>query len=216
MKSVRAIAFVVTFAPLAVFSIAHTAAIKHKAEKLAPKIAFSAPADESSVSSFVPVRAVSPDVERVKSVTFLVDGVEVSKAAGPGGAFKWDTTKIGDGWHTLTAVAKDANGKTSEADLAVMVHNFVDRSAPSIAITWPTDGNRKGEWITTKVHVADNIGVTSVEAYVDEKLVATSANAPFDMKWKWSKLDKGAHTIVCRAYDAAGNCSTSAPITIQK
>jgi len=185
------------------------------ATKPAPAISFSAPADESSVTATIPVRATASDVE-IKGVTFLVDGVEVSKAAGPAGTFKWDTTKFGDGWHTLTAVAKDASGKATEADVAVMVHNFVDKSAPKVAITWPMDGDTKSAWKTTRVHTSDNIAVTSVETYLDGKLVASSNTAPFDMKWKWNKLAKGNHTLQVKAYDSAGNSSASSVVTIAK
>jgi len=190
--------------------------ISARVNKAVPVIAFSAPADESSISSVVAVRAASPQVDKVKAVTFLVDGEVLAKTNGPAGTIKWDTTKIGDGWHTLSAVAKESNGKETEANVAVMVHNFVDKIAPSISIEWPMDGNLKDNWLTTRVHVVDNIGVTSVETYIDGKLVATSNVAPFDTKWSWNKLSKGAHTIQCKAYDAAGNSTSSAPLTITK
>ena len=190
---------------------------KHaKADKTVPLISFSAPADESSISSTVAVRAASPQVDRVNGLTFYVDGEQIAKTSGPAGTFKWDTTKIGDGWHTLSAVAKDASGKETEANLAVMVHNFVDRSAPTVVIEWPMDGNLKDNWLTTRVHVTDNIAVTSVETYIDGELVATSSSAPFDTKWKWNKLAKGPHILQCKAFDAAGNSTVSAPLTITK
>src|SRR5689334_3036306 len=85
-----------------------------KASKAVPLISFSSPADESSVSSTIAVRAAASQVEKIKGVTFLVDGEQVARTAGPAGTFKWDTTKVGDGWHTLSAVAKDANGKETE------------------------------------------------------------------------------------------------------
>lgn len=187
-----------------------------RATKPAPAIAFSFPADESNVSATVPVRAVASQVDNVHSVTFYVDGVQLANSKGPGGSFKWDTTKVGDGWHTLSAVGKDASGKSSEAQLAVMVHNFIDKIAPTIAITWPTDGNPKSGWLTTRVHATDNIAVTSVETYIDGKLAATSNAAPFDTKWNWSKLAKGPHTIQCKAYDAAGNSGMSTAYQITK
>lgn len=190
--------------------------ISAKVNKAVPLISFSAPADESSVSSTIAVRAASPQVDKIKGVTFLIDGEVLAKTNGSSGTINWDTTKIHDGWHTLSAVAKDSSGKETEANVAVMVHNFVDKVAPSISIEFPMDGNLKDNWLTTRVHVVDNIGVTSVETYIDGKLVATSNVAPFETKWSWNKLSKGAHVIQCKAYDAAGNSSSSAPLTITK
>lgn len=189
---------------------------KHSAVVKPAAIVFSYPADESNVSATVPVRAVASQVDKVHSVTFYLDGDKLTSSEGPGGAFKWDTTKVGDGWHTLSAVAKDATGKTSEADLAVMVHNFVDKVAPKVHITWPMDGDPKSGWMTTRVHATDNIAVSTVETYVDGSLVATSSTAPFDTKWNWSKLSKGEHTLQCIAYDSVGNSSASAMCTITK
>ena len=217
-KRVGFVATTVVMLGAANLSLAADGKAKHHAPaaKPAPTIAFSSPADESNVSATIPVRAVASQVDKVHSVTFYVDGVQLANTKGPGGSFKWDTTKVGDGWHTLTAVGKDANGKSTEAQLAVMVHNFVDKNAPTIAITWPTDGDPKTGWLTTRVHATDNIAVTSVETYIDGKLVATSSTAPFNTKWDWNKLPKGHHTIQCKAYDAAGNTATSPSYGISK
>lgn len=219
MNTVRTLALVGVLVGVAVGAPANEGKLsKHLFEsaKVLPVIAFSSPADESSVSSTINVRAASPQVDRVKAVTFYLDGEVVAKSPGSAGTFKWDTTKIGDGWHTLSAVAKDTTGKETEANLAVMVHNFVDKAGPSISIEWPMDSNLQDNWLTTKVHVVDNIGVTSVETYIDGTLVATSNAAPFDTKWNWNKLAKGPHTLQCKAYDAAGNSTSSAPLTITK
>ena len=97
-----------------------------------------------------------------------------------------------------------------------MVHNFVDKAAPTISITWPTDGDPKSGFLTTRVHATDNIGVTSVETYIDGKLVATSNTAPFDTKWNWNKLAKGPHSIQVKAYDSAGNSASSKSFAIAK
>lgn len=185
--------------------------------KAAPTLVFSSPADESSLTATVPVRAVvASSSDTVSSVTFYLDGVQLARSAGTAGSFKWDTTRAGDGWHTLSAVAKDSAGRVSETKLAVIVKNFKDTEAPSVSMTWPTEGNRKGGWMTTRASVADNIGVTAVEAYIDGKRVGASSTAPFDTRWSWKKLSKGAHSLQLKAYDAAGNVGVSAPITFEK
>ena len=218
--SIRSVSFIsVALLSLGGAAIANEGKVsKHDAPapKPAPALAFSSPADESNVSATVPVRAVASQVDKVHSVTFYLDGVQLAESKAPGATFKWDTTQAGDGWHTLSAVATDEAGKTTEAQLAVMVHNFKDTSAPRIEITWPTDGNRKAVWISTKVHAVDNIAVTSVETYVDGKLVANSSVAPFETKWRWKNLSRGPHTIFCKAYDAAGNFSSSAVLNFTK
>lgn len=180
-----------------------------------PKLVFSSPADESSVTAVVPVRAVT-DQDGVHSVTFYLDGVELARTKGAGGAFKWDTTRCGDGWHTLSAVAKDADGRQSESKLAVVVKNFKDQEAPTVGLVWPVDASPKKGAMTLPTVVQDNIGVTLVEAYIDGKRVASTVEAPFNVKWSWKRLSKGSHTLQLKAYDAAGNVGVSSPVTFVK
>ena len=63
---------------------------------------------------------------------------------------------------------------------------------------------------TTIVATAtDNVGVEKVEIYVDGKLVATQIKAPYAFIWDVSTLTTGVHTIIAKAFDAAGNSGTA-------
>jgi hypothetical protein len=66
------------------------------------------------------------------------------------------------------------------------------------------------------VNASDNIAVTKVELYVDGILQAFSSTAPFTLKWNSAKASKGPHTLVCKAYDAAGNTGVSQTVSVIK
>jgi hypothetical protein len=66
------------------------------------------------------------------------------------------------------------------------------------------------------VTTADNVAVTRVELYVDGVLTATSNAAPFTTKWTTKKAASGAHSLQCKAYDAAGNGGNSTLVTVYK
>lgn len=78
-----------------------------------------------------------------------------------------------------------------------------DTTAPVVAIT--------GSVFTPTV--SDNIGVVKVEWYFDGALSATATAAPFSYTLNLSPA-AGSHVLTAKAFDAAGNARTSAPVTI--
>lgn len=93
----------------------------------------------------------------------------------------------------------------------------VDTIAPAVSITSPKTGiTVKGSTLKVEVSATDNVGITKTELYVNGTRVATSTSSPFTMNWNHRKAPKGAHTLIVKAYDAAGNVGTSANVTVYK
>ena len=65
--------------------------------------------------------------------------------------------------------------------------------------------------ITLSAAASDNVGVTKVEFYVDGVLKGSDTATPYSMTLASSTLANGSHSLVAKAYDAAGNVGTSAP-----
>lgn len=112
------------------------------------------------------------------------------------------------------------NGRVNAAkavSAAAASRGVTDTIAPSISIVSPQFGQQLSG-ATTSVHVSavDNVRVVKTELYVDGVLVATSTSAPFTMKWNSRKAAPGAHELLTKAYDAAGNAGTSTPVTVFK
>jgi PKD repeat protein len=108
------------------------------------------------------------------------------------------------------------NKVTSVSILANLLPLPKDTTAPTISIKSPTAGATVSGTVSVLVSASDNVGVKKVELYVDGRLTATSTASPFTTKWNASKASKGSHAIQTKAYDAAGNNSTSASVTIKK
>lgn len=90
-----------------------------------PTVSVSAPAANSTVSGTVQLAATASAPAGVKSVQFKVDGSNQGPAltASPYQT-AWDTTKLGNGSHTLTAVVTDNNNQTAaSAPVSVNVSN---------------------------------------------------------------------------------------------
>jgi PKD repeat protein len=90
-----------------------------------------------------------------------------------------------------------------------------DSEAPSIAVTSPADGATVSGIVTLTATASDNIAVASVRFYVDNVQVGpTLTSAPYTYNWDSETVSNGSHTIIAKAWDAAGNVGTSSTITI--
>jgi hypothetical protein len=67
--------------------------------------------------------------------------------------------------------------------------------------------------ITLSATASDNVGVTKVDFLVDNALVSTDSTAPYAAALDSKTLTNGNHTLVARAFDAAGNSGSSAVVS---
>ncbi len=67
--------------------------------------------------------------------------------------------------------------------------------------------------ITLSASAADNVGVSKVEFYVDNALKGTDTTAPYSMTLDSNTLSNASHSLVARAYDAAGNVTPSTAVS---
>ncbi len=183
----------------------------------APSVAISSPSNGNTVSGTVTVQAAASDNVGVASVSFKVDGNQQAVDTTSPYSFSWNTTTVANGSHTLTATATDAAGNSASSSVSVTVNNSAaDTTAPTVVITSPADGSTAGNIVTVTVNAADNVGVVRVELFVDGQWNTASTTAPFTTKWNAKRATRGAHTLQCRAYDAAGNVGASGTITVYR
>ena len=67
--------------------------------------------------------------------------------------------------------------------------------------------------ITLSAIASDNVGVTKVEFWVDGALKGTSTAAPYQVIMDSTTLPNGAHSLVAKAFDAAANSTSTAPVS---
>jgi hypothetical protein len=185
-----------------------------------PTVSVTAPSDTATVAGTgVTVAAAAGDNVGVAGVQFKVDGVNlgVEDVSSPY-TILWDTTKALNGGHLLTAVARDGDGNTAtSAAVPVSVQNAVaDLTAPIVTLTAPAPGSAVlGPAVTVSANASDNVGVAGVQFLLDgAALGAEIPAAPFTIAWSTTKAPNGVHTLAARARDAAGNVTTSAPVSV--
>ena len=84
-----------------------------------------------------------------------------------------------------------------------------DTTAPTVAAA---ESGTSGT-ISVSATATDNVGVTRVEFYVDSALKGSVAAAPYTLGLDSRTLTNATHTLVAKAYDAAGNAGSSVPVS---
>jgi carbon monoxide dehydrogenase subunit G len=179
-----------------------------------PTATITGPADGSTVSGSVSINVSGTDNVGVAEVEWYLDGVFQASSPTASASFSWDTTSAPNGSHTLLAKAYDAAGNVgSSAAVSVTVNN-PDITPPTATITGPADGSTVSGSVSINVSGTDNVGVTEVEWYLDGVLQASSASASASFSWDTTSATNGTHTVLAKAYDAAGNVGSSAAVTL--
>jgi subtilase family serine protease len=180
-------------------------------------VSITSPSNGATVSGQVSVQATATDGVAVTSVRLYVDGALYGTGSSTPCGFTWDTTKAANGSHILQAQVSDAAGKSSTVSVSVKVSNAAaDTTAPVVAITSPANRSRVSGNVSVNCVATDNVRVVKVGLHVDGVLTSTSTTAPFAMSWNAKKVKPGAHVLLEKAYDAAGNVGTSAPVTVYR
>jgi bacterial leucyl aminopeptidase len=68
--------------------------------------------------------------------------------------------------------------------------------------------------INVNANASDGTGVTRVELFLDGGLLGTDTAAPYSVAWDTRSSSAGGHTLLAKAYDAAGNVGTSATVNV--
>ena len=132
---------------------------------------------------------------------------------------------------TVTLLASTANTTITPSDGAHFYYAKVTQSDGNIlwsAPVWVTQGAGGGGdttaptvsasssgtsgTITFNANASDNVGVTKVEFYVDGALKGTDTASPWSFAFNSTGVANGSHVLTAKAYDAAGNSTTSAAV----
>jgi RHS repeat-associated protein len=184
-----------------------------------PTVSVADPAPSTQVSgSSVKVTVAASDDRRVDKVEFFADGASTPFATDTAPPFEttWNSTGVANGGHTLTAKATDdAGNATTSSATNVTVHNS---ALPTTSVSAPAPGATVTGTTTVSATAADDLGVTKVEFYADDLLIAEDATAPYSANW--NTLDQaqpsydGPHVLETKAYDTGGQVTVSPTQTV--
>ena len=183
----------------------------------APSVSITAPAAGASLTNTVTVSATASSSFGIKSVQFLLNGANLgAKLAAAPYSTSWDTTKVGNGSYSLTAVAVDATGVSGTSSAVVVtVANVTNTGPPTVSINSPASGATVSGTVNVSAIASDASSVPSVQFTVDHvNLGSAILAAPYTVSWNTTLVTNGSHTLQATARNAAGK-TASAVLLVQ-
>jgi membrane carboxypeptidase/penicillin-binding protein len=130
-----------------------------------------------------------------------VIGDDQTRPVSEGQLASWDTTGL-EGLYVLQLVVVREDDRVESMSIQVSV----DNRPPEINVRFPTPGallaSIEDQSITLEAEASDDLGLASVEFLIDGHSVAALSSPPFASPWE---PVPGAHTLIARAIDLAGN-----------
>ena len=167
-------------------------------------------ASEAGTAGTITLSATATDNIAVTKVEFYLDGSLKGTTTATPYTLSLDSKTLTNASHSLVVKAYDAAGNVgTSAAVAFTVNNpMPDTTAPKTsACVTGTSGT-----LTLTATATDNVGVTRVEYYVDGCLKGATTAAPHALGLDSKALSNAAHSLMVKAYDAAGNIGTSATV----
>lgn len=182
-------------------------------DNTAPTSELTAPEPGTRLRGTVQASATANDANGVTKVEFYAGETLIGTATTAPYTVNWDTRGVADGTVTLKERAYDRAGNSNSKAFGYTY--TVDNTAPTVALTSPANGASLFLSTTLQASAADNMGVTQVVFYDGAQVLGTDTTAPYSFSWSLLFVTKGNHTLTAKAFDAAGNVTTSAPITVK-
>ncbi|HYO51964.1 Ig-like domain-containing protein [Archangium sp.] len=180
----------------------------------APTVSVTSPAEGATVSGSITLTANAVDDYLMSRVEYFLDGRSLGSTSNGGSyGYVFNSRSVTNGAHTLVAKAYDSAGNVGvSATRSFTVDN--DIMPPTVALTSPAQGASVAGLVSLQASASDDRGISSVYFYVDGTRVAIVSSPPYVASWDSHSVPNGAHTLTTRAYDAAGNSTTSAAVTV--
>jgi hypothetical protein len=129
----------------------------------------------------------------------------------------------GDGTFGLRVTSTSSKGAAytskegavgSRPQLVVVTASSSDTTPPTVSITEPSPGATVSGAVPVKADASDDVGVTSVDFSIDGAPQGSDATSPYGFTWDTTGVSNGSRTLTAVARDAAGNTTTSEPVTV--
>ena len=90
-----------------------------------------------------------------------------------------------------------------------------DTTPPTVSISSHSSGQTVYEIITITVTTQDNEGISKVEFFIDNSLVKTDTESPYEYEWNTTQYEDGSeHIVKVISYDNSENFTESQPILL--
>ncbi len=180
----------------------------------APTVSITSPVTNAVVKGTQNLAVNVTDAQGIANVQYKLDGGNLGSpvTATPYG-LAWDTTKVANGKHTLTAVATNtANLSTTSTSVTVDVEN---PTPPTVQITAPANNATVSGTQTVTVNATDKQGMANVQYKLDGTNLGSSVTtAPYSFSWDTTTATNGTHTLTAVATNIDNQSTTSTNVLV--
>jgi hypothetical protein len=178
-------------------------------DNTAPTVSIKQPESGKIYYGIIGVSVNATDNKEIGGVRFRVDNNEWFVMIYNSTDFIWkydlNTTTLSDGQHTLMALALDKAGNPSTTSITLRL----DNAPPTLSIQTPQSGMTVGLTLIVNVQASDVSNISRIEFYLQDVLVYTVTNTPYQWSWDTTEYPNGEYTIRVKAYDTVGHAQTS-------
>ena len=171
------------------------------------------PSGGSQLTGNVEVVVDAIDDVGVTQVKFYIDGNRVSTITNEPWEYSWNTAGYSSGTHVLFVKGFDAAGNIGiipSTDFEILDQS--DTTPPTLTLLYPAAGSFITGIVNVAVDATDDVGVDSVQFFVDGILEITDFTEPWGFGWNTAPLDSGTtHTLYMKGFDPSGNVGTTGP-----
>ncbi len=174
-----------------------------------PTVSIKEPKIGNIYSGTISVSVNATDNQEISNVHFRVDNTEWLIMTYDPADLLWkydlNTTILSDGQHTLMVLALDkaSNPATTSTTL------LTDNAPPTLTIQNPQSGMTVSLTLIVDVQASDASGISRIDFYLQDMLVHTVTDTPYQWSWDTTKYPNGEYTITVKAYDAVGHTTES-------
>ena len=174
-----------------------------------------------TLSGVVQIQVSASDNTGIAQVEFFIDGLlAVSDSQEPFN-YDWDTAfSAEDEDHVISVTITDLGGNAVDlAPIAVTVNNDDtpenDITPPVVAILTPLSSQTVSDSVLISGFATDNVAIEQVQFFVDDELVSTLTDTPYNTLWNTYDLaNYSEHIIQMIAQDPTGNESAAQPVFV--
>jgi len=167
-------------------------------DSIHPNVVIIEPASGQTVSGNVYIEALATDNSGIDRVEFFINAdIVYTDSIGPDYNYTWTTDTLPDDQdYIISLIGYDlVNNEGPSTPITVHLDNY-DNISPSGSILYPYAGQSVSEIETISVYAEDNDAVSQVEFYIDNVLVYTDTEEPYEYDWDTSTEAEDLNHIV--------------------
>ena len=167
-------------------------------DSIHPNVVIIEPASGQTVSGDVFIDALATDNSGIDRVEFFINtDLAYIDSIGPDYNYTWSTDTFPDDQdYIISLIGYDlVDNEGPSTPISVHLDNY-DNISPSGSILYPYAGQSVSEVETISVYAEDNDAVSQVEFYIDNVLVYTDTEEPYEYDWDTSTEAEDLNHIV--------------------